>query len=66
MAQLARGPRLQTMASLAAQRTRPQGPRLFEGPVLLRRTRKNIVELAGWVWLIVEVNRWVRLRLERS
>ena len=54
------------MASVTAQRTRPQGPRLFEEPVLLRRTRKNIVELAGWVWLVIEVTRWVRLRLERS
>jgi hypothetical protein len=54
------------MASLAAQRTRTPGPRLLEGPMLFRRTRKNIVELAGWVWLVLEVARWVRLRLERS
>jgi hypothetical protein len=54
------------MASLAAPRTRTPGPRLLEGPLLFRRTRKGVVELAGWVWLVVELARWLRLRLERS
>jgi hypothetical protein len=50
------------MASLAAQRSRRQGPRLFEGPVLLRGTRKNIAELIGWIWVVIEVARLVRRR----
>lgn len=54
------------MALLTAQRTRPRGPRLFEGPVLLRRTRRNVVELAGLVWLVIEIVRLVRSRLEQA
>jgi hypothetical protein len=53
------------MASLTAQRVRRRGPRLFEGPMLLGRTRRNIAELAGWVWLVVEIVRLVRSRLEK-
>jgi hypothetical protein len=53
------------MASLAARRARPPGPRLFEGPMFLRRTRRNVAELVGWVWLAVEVTGWVRSRLEQ-
>jgi hypothetical protein len=50
------------MASLAAQRSRHHGPRLFEGPVLLRGTRKNIAELIGWIWVAIELARLVRRR----
>lgn len=50
------------MGSLAAQRSRHQGPRLFEGPLLLRGTRKNIAELIGWIWVAVELIRLVRRR----
>jgi hypothetical protein len=53
------------MASLAARQTRPRGPHLFEGPVFLRRTRNDIVELVGWVWLAVEIAGWLRSRLEK-
>jgi hypothetical protein len=59
-------PRLQTMASRAAQRPRSPGPRLFSGPVLFRRTRRIIVELTGLVWLAIEIARLVRSRLTKS
>jgi hypothetical protein len=48
------------MASLAARRARRQGPRLFEGPVLFSRTRRNIAELVGVLWLAVELARHFR------
>jgi hypothetical protein len=50
------------MASLVAQRSRHHGPRLFEGPVLLRGTRKSIAELIGWIWVAIEIVRLVRRR----
>jgi hypothetical protein len=50
------------MASLAAQRSRHHGPRLFGGPVLLRGTRKSIAELVGWMWVAIELARLVRRR----
>jgi hypothetical protein len=50
------------MPALAAQRSRHHGPRLFEGPVLLRGTRKNIAELIGWIWVAVELARLLRRR----
>jgi len=50
------------MASLAARRSRHHPPRLFEGPVLLRGTRKNIAELIGWIWVAIELARLVRRR----
>lgn len=53
------------MASLTAQRARPRGTRLFEGPVLFDRTRRDIAELIGCVWLIIEVVRLVRSRFEK-
>lgn len=43
------------MSSVAAHRSRRQGPRLFEGPVLFRRSRMTIVELVALVWLIVKL-----------
>jgi hypothetical protein len=53
------------MATLATRGARPSEPRLFGRPVLLRRTRRNVVELVGWVWLLIEVAGWVRSRLEK-
>jgi hypothetical protein len=52
------------MAS-TAQRARPQGPRLLEKPMLLVRTRRDIAELIGCVWLAVEIVRLVRSRFEK-
>jgi len=43
------------MASLAVHRSRRQGPRLFEGPVVFRRRRMKIAELAALVWLLVKL-----------
>jgi len=51
--------------ALTAQRARPRGPRLFEGPTLFGRTRKDIADLVGWVWLSVEIVRLVRSRFEK-
>ena len=54
-------------ASRATQRVRPREDRVFKGPMLLGRTRRDIAELIGWVWLAIEVARLVRNRLdERS
>ena len=50
------------MASLAVQRSRHHEPRLFEGPVFFRGTRKNIAELIGWIWVAAELARLVRRR----
>jgi hypothetical protein len=47
----------------AAQHSHPRGSQLFEGPTLFRRTRKDLAELAGLVWLAIEVVRLVRARL---
>jgi hypothetical protein len=44
----------------------PHGPRLFEGPVLLRRTRRNLAELMGLAWLVLEVAQHLRSRGRRS
>jgi hypothetical protein len=44
------------MASRAYRRRH----RLFEGPMLFSRTRGDIAEVAGLVWLAVEVSRFVR------
>jgi hypothetical protein len=52
------------MASLAARRARRQGPHIFDGPVLLARTRRDIAELVGLLWLAVEVSRLVRERMK--
>jgi len=51
--------------ALTAQRARPPGPRLFEGPVLLGRTRRDIAELIGFAWLTIEIVRLVRSRFEK-
>jgi hypothetical protein len=40
-------------------------PRLFTGPLLLPRTRRNIANLIGAVWLFLEIDRVLRARLER-
>ena len=54
------------MAVRAAQRARPPEPRLFEEPLLLRRTRRDLAELVGLVWLALEIVRFVRSRVERG
>jgi len=48
-----------------AARATHGGPRLFGGPVLLRRTRRDLAELAGLVWLGLAIVRLVRTRLDR-
>jgi hypothetical protein len=48
------------MASLAARRARRPGPRLFDGPLLFVRTRRDVAELIGLVWLGYEVARFFR------
>jgi len=50
---------------LRAARRSPREPRLFTGPVVLRRTRKTAADLIGAVWLVLEIARLVRARLER-
>ena len=50
---------------LRAARRSPREPRLFTGPVVLRRTRKTVADLIGAVWLVLEIARLVRARLER-
>jgi hypothetical protein len=54
------------MASLAARRARRQEPRFFEGPMVFSRTRRDIAELAGLLWLAVEVSRLVRSRRTKT
>ncbi|HKD95696.1 MAG TPA: hypothetical protein VKB43_13400 [Gaiellaceae bacterium] len=49
---------------MAARATHP-GPRLFQDPVLLRKTRRDIADLVGLVWLALEVVRLVRSRWEK-
>jgi hypothetical protein len=63
-APVGRRPRLWAMASLAARRARRESPRLFDGPVLLVKTRRDIAELVGLVWLALEVSRLVRKRVK--
>ena len=48
------------MASLAARRARRPGPRLFDGPMLFVRTRRDVAEIAALVWLGFEVARLFR------
>ena len=40
-------------------------PRLFAGPLLLRRTRRSVADLIGVVWLGLEIARLVRSRIEK-
>lgn len=51
------------MASLAARRARRPGPRLFDGPMFFVRTRRDVAELIGLVWLGYEVARFFRSRV---
>lgn len=53
-------PKTGGMASLAARRARRPGPRLFEGPMLFARTRREVAELLGLLWLAVAVARLFR------
>jgi hypothetical protein len=54
------------MASAAAQHGRRNEPRLFQGPVTFRRTRKAVTELVGYVWLAVQIAQLVRRRVARD
>jgi len=40
-------------------------PGLFTGPLLLPRTRRSVADLVGAVWLLLEIARLVRSRLEK-
>jgi hypothetical protein len=57
------GSRLAAMASSTVQRPRRHREHLFEGPVLFRRRRMQIAELAALAWLVA---RAARLGQERS
>jgi hypothetical protein len=50
------------MATLDARRSRSSRPGLFEEPLLLRRTRRDMAELIGCIWLAFEFARVVRSR----
>ena len=52
--------KLAAMGSIAAHRSRRPGPRLFEGPVLFRRSRMSIVEFVALVWLVAKLAPLVR------
>jgi hypothetical protein len=52
------------MASFAAHRSRRHGPRLFDGPVLFKRSRRTIVELVALVWLLAKLVPLARSFLE--
>lgn len=47
---------------MTVDRSRGGETRLLRGPVLLRRTRRDVAELIGWIWLAVEFARLVRSR----
>jgi len=50
---------------MAARDSHHRASSHFGGPVLLRRTRRDLAELAGLVWLALEVVRLVRARLDK-
>ena len=52
------------IAGRAAQRPRRREDRIFSGPVLFGRTRRDIAELIGWAWLAIEIARLVRVLLD--
>lgn len=54
------------MASLAARRARRPGPRLFDGPMLFVRTRRDVAELVALVWLCFEVAHLFRSKRPRA
>jgi hypothetical protein len=53
---------LSAMISTAVRHPRRHGPRLFERPMLFRRTRRNVAQLVGLVWLAAEIVRLARSR----
>jgi hypothetical protein len=53
------------MASRAHRHSQPRASQLFEGPTVFGRTRKDLAELAALVWLLSEVLRLVRSRLDQ-
>ena len=54
------------MASLASRRARRPGPHLFDGPMLFVRTRRDVAEIVGLVWLGIEVARLLRSKRLRA
>jgi hypothetical protein len=52
------------MASVTGHRSRRRRQPLFEGPVLFRRSRMTIVELAALAWLLVKLAPLARSFLE--
>ena len=52
------------IAGRRAQHARPREDRIFKGPPLFGRTRRDIAELIGWTWLAIEVVRFVRVLLD--
>lgn len=54
------------MASLAARRARRPGPRLFDGPMLFVRTRRDVAEVVALVWLGFEVAHLFRSKRPRA
>jgi hypothetical protein len=49
-----------------ASRAHRRRQRLFEGPMLFSRTRRDIAEVVGLVWLAVEVSRFLSKRMKAA
>ena len=49
------GRRLAAMDSITGHRSRRRRQPLFEGPVLFKRSRLTIIELAALVWLVAKL-----------
>jgi len=52
------------MPSITAHRSRRHEPRLFDGPVLFKRSRTSIVELVALAWLVAKLVPLVRSYFE--
>jgi len=61
---LGRRSKLAAMFSIAVHHSRHHAPRLIQSPLLFRRARRSIGELAGLVWVATEVARLVRSRVD--
>jgi hypothetical protein len=49
-----------------ASRARRQRQPLFEGPKLFSRTRTDIAEFVGLLWLALEISRFVRSKCMKA
>jgi hypothetical protein len=49
-----------------ASRARRQRQPFFAGPRLFSRTRRDIAELLGLLWLAVEISRFVRSKFTKA